>query len=193
MMRKLIILMLVFGISSIASATLQISVNGIMEPEETEITLFPSEIAILDIWTDSLIDKDDAMTWIYGYALTAKVADASISGGTPVEPPYLSDGGYVIYDDAVNVGGFPLPPGENGIWGAVTPIANDAPPGAKMFDLIEFHCEWAVNDVVVTLWSTWDFMTAQIEDQVIIHQVPEPATIALLGFGSLFLMRRRRK
>ncbi len=26
-----------------------------------------------------------------------------------------------------------------------------------------------------------------------IHQIPEPATIALLGLGSLFLMRRRRK
>ena len=36
-------------------------------------------------------------------------------------------------------------------------------------------------------------MTWSLVESMVITQIPEPATIALLGLGSLFLMRRRRK
>jgi hypothetical protein len=38
-----------------------------------------------------------------------------------------------------------------------------------------------------------DTMTEGLLGDLTIYQVPEPATIALLGLGSLFLMRRKRK
>ena len=79
-------------------------------------------------------------------------------------------------------------------------------PEMVLIDEIWFHCDsdTPVNDVTVLLTSgginvvnpdTMDLSTipaGTILDTLIIHQIPEPMTMALLGLGGLALIRRRR-
>ena len=65
-MKKLLVICLVLGMASVAGATLQISVNGNPEPIDSEITIFPSDEIVLDVWTDSDISTTDPGSWHYG-------------------------------------------------------------------------------------------------------------------------------
>jgi len=53
----------------------------------------------------------------------------------------------------------------------------------------EYRCLAIGPDVLVELMHG---TTGGILDSLTIHQIPEPMTIALLGLGSLFLLRRRK-
>jgi hypothetical protein len=189
MMKKLLIFMLVLGMASLAGAmTLKISVDGIVDPPESLIVLHPSEYARLDIHSSGFVVGDD--TYL---ALVANTSLATISGGVVVIPPAPLDS--YIGDDAVGFG-MPIPEGENGIWGLISLLATSgSAPGGIYFDEILFHCEGPLpqpRDVVVKLYIVDPyFVTATMVDSVIIHQIPEPATIALLGLGGLLLKRRK--
>ena len=188
-MRKLIALLLVLGISSVASAGLQISVNGEPEPPDSQIILKPSETVVLNIHTDETIPSD---TFIY-WALVANTAEATISGG--IAPPPLDDFNLysnTIYDDARALG-YPIPDGTNGVAGTIaaySPTVLQA--GLTIFDEITFHCEMQPTETDVMLAITPDFVNFEIVDRVRIHQIPEPMTMGLLGLGGLGLLRRRR-
>jgi hypothetical protein len=195
-MRNLLILLLVLGMATAANATLQISVNGIPEPQDTEITLGPSEEAILDVWTDADIPSD---TFIY-WALVAPLEDATISGGIAV-PPFDDFNLYscTIYDGAVGTLGYPNPPGTEGVGGTIAAYSPTIiPAGTVIFDDIIFHCEGVppgvpLKDAEILLTITSDFVNFDILDRVVIHQTPEPMTLGLLGLGGLGLIRRRRR
>lgn len=185
-MKKLMVLMLVLGMASGAVAALQISVGGDKEPIDSEIYLLPSEHLVLDIWTTTRIAP--GIGEFGGWALVCQAADATISGGVSLFP---TETGIVIYDGALGAG-FPVAPGEDGVWGMIAlGTIPEVPAGAVIFDLIDFHCEWAINDVVINLYSTADWAIKNLEDSVVIHQIPEPATMLLLGLGGLFLRRRK--
>ena len=186
-MKKLLILMLVLGLASVASATtdsLQISVNGEKEPINTEIwiTEVPSGMLTLDIWTTADISAGVGEGW---FALSCLTEKGTIWGGI-INPIYAGDG--AIYDDAAG-NGVPLPQGENGVFGQIGVIDPPViPAGTTIFDLINFHCE-GPGDAIITLWEVSD--VPYMLDQVIIHQVPEPASMLLLGLGGLLLRRRK--
>ena len=181
MMKKMLVLMLVLGMASAASATLQISVDGNLEPVSSEIFLEPSETLMLDIWTDAgLSEGSDEGYW----AITVDPMQGTISGGVST----TGNTDAIWYGGPV--GGYA--PGE-GAWMGTASVTNTYPAGTVLFDEIVFHCETEELDAVITLYRMNDFAgDVTAVDTVTIHQIPEPMTLALLGIGGLFLVRRKK-
>ena len=187
-MRKLLVVLLVFAMSSAASAALQISIGGDPEPIDSEIWLTPSQTITLDVWTDAPIVsgvRPDNQYW----ALVAQTSCADISGGMAVISD--DDWSFDIGDDAAGMG-VPVGQGENGVWGYIVTFGPDIPVGV-IFDEILFHCviDNGPTDIILYELDDGGGMVG-IWDTAVIHQLPEPATIALLGLGGLALLRRRK-
>jgi len=184
-MRKMLILMLVLGVVSVASAmTLQISVGGVNEPPDSTIFVLPSNTIALDVWTPNGYTAGDEEYW--GLVLS----DATAGMGTIT-------GGVVHIGPAPNASSMlgdmsQYYPGALGVFGFIGSYDQPSTPAGIYFDEIIFHCV-SMQDAVVQLWSTPDSgETFVLEDTVIIHQIPEPATMVLLGLGGL-LFRKRGK
>jgi len=198
MMKKLLVLMMVLGMASMASATLQLSVNGDLDPVDSEYTIAPSEELILDIWTNAPIAN---LTGTY-YILAANTALAHINNMSGVAviiaPDTVADSGMTILSGLSPVAdlgwglGY-LPVGIDGVGGGAFDSDTTAatPAGSTLFDLFNFHC-LAPGDVMLQLWESPNAENQwTLSDSVIIHQIPEPITMALLGLGGLFLRRRK--
>jgi hypothetical protein len=179
-MKKLLVLALVLSVTTMASAALHIAgaPTGILQPSDT---------VQLSITTDSPISAGVGESG--GWGLVASVADATISGGVSAFP---NEPGISIMDDIVGNFGLPVPDGTNGVGGMIliTGVISGVPIGS-VFTGINFHCEAPTGDVTVYLVSTDDYVTYNVLDSVVIHQVPEPFTMGLLGLGGLFLRRRK--
>lgn len=184
-MKKLLILMLVLAMTSMASALLQLSVNGDMDPTDSEYNVTPSDHLTLDIWTTTAISAGSGEGY---YALACTTADGTISGGAA--QIIQSDLTLTIADDAVGNGYVPLQSGDNGVYGSIFSTGGTIPANAVIFDEIDFHCESTTDVLVYLIEVTAMWELGQVYDSVLIHQ-PEPMTIALLGLGGLFLRRRK--
>ena len=202
-MKKLLVLMLVASLTALANGMLlDISVNGLPTdghpgtiiggapapdpPFDTGIVLglpdLPSGYVMLDITSPTgwLGDADN------GYVgLVCDPAKGSIVGGVahPAPGGPAPDLTAVLGDDLSGVFGNP------GVYGQIMCMALAGGPGV-FFDDIVFHCE-GPGDVVIQLIFTPDGATLTLCDQVIIHQIPEPATIMLLSLGGLLLRKRK--
>jgi len=190
-MKKLLVLMLVLGVTSLASAalTLQISVNDEKNPVDSQyIITTPSCHLDLDIWTTADITPGVGEGFL---ALTVQTSGATISGGAVAYP---GEPGLAINDDAAGTVGIPpLPVGEQGVWGMIAlSTLSLIPAGSTLFDDIEFHCEALTGDLTITLWDCGVGLDQAVYmDSVIVHQIPEPASMLLLGLGGLLLRRRK--
>ena len=182
-MRKMLILMLVLGVVSVASAmTLQISVNDNNNPADSNIFVLPSQSAALDVWTP---DGYNGVDKYWGLVLSdATAGNGTITGGVVHIPP-APDLSSMIGDSSQYF------PGDGGVFGCIASSSGDPTAAGVYFDQILFHCE-STADAVIQLYSTIDGETYTLEDTVIIHQIPEPATMFLLGLGGL-LFRKRGK
>jgi hypothetical protein len=184
-MKKLVALILVLGFSSLANAGLIFTVNG--EPQPEEISLTPSETITLDLhlaqdqkmWgftLDYVLSNDqaefvwDSIEFPDGdkFYLNAKT--------TRTEPQMVS----------ITASNFLSP-------------AIDGP--LDLMDGLVIHCV-EMTDVVLEVKAQSGTQFGPDGTEVIapgtvlhtltIHQIPEPATMALLGLGGLFLLRRRK-
>lgn len=187
-MKKFLALLLVLGMASSASAILQISVDGDPEPVDSQITILPSDTLILDIWTDTGLAMFQSQTWQLVCDVTLGTVGydgqpgVKVAGdGSLFSPPYTVENAAII-----------SPAGMEGVAGLAVTFGGIA-AGTVLFDQILFHCD-AEGDVILQLWDAPDGgAPTTLLDQVIIHQVvPEPMTVALLGLGGLFLLRRRK-
>ncbi len=187
-MKKLLILMLVLGLASVANAiTLKISVGGIVDPPDSTINIMPSDYLILDIHCTS--GYNSAADNQY-FALVCDTTAGTITGGVCLIPPAPSLS--AMNGPSAVAAGWTLPDSEDGPWGGIAgnPAGEVAPPG-KYFDEFLFHCI-KEGDVVIKLYTTPDGgLPYTLQDTQIIHQIPEPASMLLLGLGGLLLRRRK--
>ncbi len=182
-MKNILIVFTVLAMATVANAGLRISVNGAVGGDP--VVLKPSETAVIDIHA---VDQAAA---IGGWLLIQ--GPGAIDAGNPTglweqsvannmpDPP-LSE--MIAQFEAF---GFPgvVDIIEMEVKDIIDPITS--PPNAAVIDGLLFHCE-ELGDVTLTLLDSSSFAML---DQVVIKQIPEPMTLALLGLGGLFLRRRK--
>jgi len=193
-MKKLLVLMLVASLSALANGMmLDISVGGfptvppgtLENPTDSGRILAPSDYIMLDIGSNGYTPGGaDDLYWGLVVRNNYEGTITLDSGRVLIGP--APDGSSLM----AAVDQDPFFPGSGGTYGAIMSTSGVTAAAGIYFDEIIFHCD-SPHDVVVELWSTLDGSAFVLEDAVIIHQIPEPATIALLSLGGLLLRKRK--
>ncbi len=178
-MKKLLIFMLVLGMTSSAWATLTWTVS----PDKESYA--PSDIITIGIIADYYVGQmniDDVFTDTGGTAsnpaLHTLLQEGQYSDGI-VE----NTGGLLIRDPYGQIAGFE--------------ILDGVPTGETVWSF-EFHVPDVPPSTIITITAAiqffadaWFMDSDDSIEPLEIHVVPEPATIALLGLGGLLLRRRK--
>jgi len=172
MMKKMLLVVLtVLAMATVANAAIKLSIDGVVDPPDTQIVLMPSETVIIDVHSDTtkltyLITKGQMSTWEQTVVSLPSPDKADLI-------PYLEEMGYHGITEILGID----------ILDTSDPFTQ---PNGKVVDGLVFHCE-GLGEVVLTLFDA----DLGVLDSQQIHQIPEPLTFALLGLGGLFLRRRK--
>ena len=178
-MRKLLILMLVLGMASMANAALSLLVDGV--DAGSEITLTTTDTIWIGVDNVSPTGQGmfDAFVMIAEESYGVAEAGGSWTGGNAVYSPPGVPAAFASYWGPIT--------GFGDVWYLVNSSPTTDVAGAGLTGAFEFHCDVLGDDVVINLQDA----AAGIVDTLIIHQIPEPMTMALLGVGALLLRRRK--
>jgi hypothetical protein len=175
-MKRLLVLLIVFAMTSAASAaTVDILVNG--------APWMGDDVAPSDIVT--LLLNDSARAGLLVGALNTSSIDVS-----------QADNASHTFFQAPSIGGWDITPGGAGYTssGAGTWFGVTLPQDGIVF-VHEFHVPdnaLPSDEIFVDLAVAYQFVDESGTGRVVMHVIPEPATIALLGLGALSLLRRRK-
>ena len=178
-MKKLLIFMLVLGMTSSAWATLTWTVS----PDKESYA--PSDMITIGIIADFYVGNmgiDDILTDNGGTA-SAPALHTLLQEGQYSDGIVENVGDLLIRDPYGQIDGFELedgvPPGQT-VWSFVFHVP-DVPPSTII----------TISAPVLFFADAWYMDSDESIESLEIHVVPEPATIALLGLGGLLLRRRK--
>ena len=175
MMKKLLVLMMVLGMASLANAALVLSVNGQEAPDE--ITLAPSD------WIELDVHLSEGHTLTAFELLIVLNSDQGTLDSSPIEfpetwtfAPYIKTSSPALVEVT---GGDSFP--KNG------PLV--------VLQGVMFHAD-GPDSLLISLITTGDTIVdgetiqAGVVQDVIIAHIPEPMTMVLLGLGAVMLRRK---
>ena len=197
-MRKLLALVLILGLASMANAALELSINGLPAPDD--ITLQPSDWIKLDVLVgaDHLLAGGDLAV-----ILSNPQGHLEYDGVTfIIQPPTVFPFGTFPnnWDGPWQVQASSTPQQVNFNGGNAS---NNTIGPYVLMDNLWFHCDEptdviidlvAISDIVhfdETGEPVADYIAGSLIDSIYVVQ-PEPMTLSLLGLGGLALLRRRR-
>jgi hypothetical protein len=202
MMKKLLVLMLVLGFAGIAQAgTLDLVITSRGPgPDATEpLPQGVYEITIQDSeWIDMDVIYTPGVAPLQQASFTISVQGAATLdlGALTLPPgawdPTFSPGPAVVEEGKVyNVQynwGFSYPGVQEGIAVDHILLHCDSPDGLVTVTIVD----WVLVGSGSLEGPVDGPLPVDVIGQVTIHQIPEPMTVALLGLGGLFLLRRRK-
>jgi hypothetical protein len=199
-MKKFLVLMLVLGLSSLASADvvqspLIFTVNGLPQPDE--IWLTPSEIIELDL---ELPDGHNIRGFTIDYILSNAQAELITDGASGQYPDIEEPMTDIEFpsDDLFDLKGS-TPIVEPQLVRITSGQLFNPPVEGPLVLMRELyvHCLDTTDVIleIVSMGTEIDGITYEqgaLLHTLTIHQIPEPVTIALLGLGGLFALRRKK-
>jgi len=193
-MKGTLIIALVLLAATVANAGLHLTVDG--GPNPGEITLAPSDTITLGAVVGPGFGLGDFLISLSNAQGSLDASGVEFSQG--IEIIYIPDYGSILQP-------WDIPWDGSGCWPVPPDPPNDAqhfsfgggnlPPTVTLFDEIVmsgliFHCD-EPGDVIITLEEYLVGGEVVWLEEIIVHQVPEPATMILLGLGGLMLRKRR--
>jgi hypothetical protein len=183
-MKKMLALVLVLAVAGLANAAmnLQISVGG--NTALTEATVSPGSTLTLEITNaGNYVQPDD----FAGFGLVVISGSGTISGGGVTAAAPSASG---FDTDPANQADLAALFGGAGVYGTIASWTAGTFSGGQYFNGITFTCT-GPGDVIIRLITTPDFENFSTADSLVVHQIPEPITMSLLGLGGLFLRKRK--
>ncbi len=193
-MKKFLLLMLVLGLATSAQAGLIFTING-DETQPDEVWLVPSQILELDLELDA-IQTISGIT--LDYVLSNAQAEFITDGASRPEYPGLTDIEFPS-DPLFDLDGTTPIVRPQLVQITTGQLFNPALQGPLvLMTELYVHCLDA-SDVILQIISQGSTINGEfiapgtIMHTLTIHQIPEPMTIALLGLGGLFALRRKKR